>query len=1168
MTSASQLSLPFPPATPEIGPFNIGGPLPSGVTLLEASAGTGKTFAIAGLAARFVAEGTALDQLLVVTFTRAATGELRDRVRERLVRTVDGLDRFLVSGSVDERDELLLVLSAGDLAEVKRRRDRVATAVAGFDAATIDTTHGFCFHVLSGLGVSGDVDLTARLVEDVSDLVEEVVDDLYVRKFWKGATPPIFSRAEALRIAAKVIGNPGALILPEPAEGFDPSLMRARLATAVIQEADRRKKAAGILTYDDLLTRLRDTLVDPQRGPAARRKLRERYRVVLVDEFQDTDLIQWEILSRAFVSASSTLVLIGDPKQSIYAFRGADVYSYLAAARKADARRTLAVNWRSDAGLLRAFDALFSGAELGEEGIQYRPVAAAPPHLSGRLVGAPHPAPLRIRVLDRDVVTRTKRGFAAAGAARDAIARDLAADMLALIESGAELIVRRADGTESGREPLRPGHLAVLVRSATNAATVQTALLAAGIPCVIAGAGSVFESEAAMEWLRLLEAVEQPTRRDRAASAALTQFIGWDAVTVATADEERWEELHILLHTWSALLRHKGAAALLVDVSASQGVPERVLSVQGGERLLTDIRHIGQLLHEQSVVENLGSAALVGWLSRRISERRLDSDDPDRSIRLESDAESVQILTIHRSKGLEFPIVYCPFAWDYYDHGVEIPVFHDPANANTRCVDVGVDESTRDAHAQLETVELRGEDLRLLYVALTRARHQVVMWWAGSEHGKDAALNRLLLTPRVSATVPPRGRPTPTDLEATAYFSGLVPLSGGNISVETVDHAHTLGQPRWSIPATDLPDLDAARFERSLDTTWRRSSFSSITFGTYVEHLWSEPATDAISDEQAPPDTPAPGSPTPPQRTAEPDGDNGRAGLDTTLPLTAMASGTEVGTVIHKVLEIVDFTALDLVPTLHEVLAAECAIRQAEIGDRDAVVEGIAAALDASLGPLALGARLRDIGRRDRVDEMSFELPLVGGDRVTGHLPLSALADLLRAHLPANDRLAPYVDRLDDKVLQRDLRGFLTGSLDLVLRIRPAGQLEEAEAKYFVADYKTNRLAPETTPLTPWHYRPDALQEEMLHAHYPLQGLLYVVALHRYLRWRIREYEPGRHLGGVLYLFLRGMSRLSPSFDGEPCGVWSWRPPAGLIEAVSDLFDRGIGIEVGDRGEA
>ena len=208
------------------------------------------------------------------------------------------------------------------------------------------------------------------------------------------------------------------------------------------------------------------------------------------------------------------------------------------------------------------------------------------------------------------------------------------------------------------------------------------------------------------------------------------------------------------------------------------------------------------------------------------------------------------------------------------------------------------------------------------------------------------------------------------------------------------------------------------------------------------------------------------------------------------------------------------------------------------------------AAIASPLGPLVDDIALRDIARRDRRDELGFDMPLVGGDVPTAVLDIAHVADLIEEHLPADDPVARYASRLRDPALSGVLRGYLTGSLDLVFRL-PGD-------RYFLADYKTNKLGAPDETLTAWHYRPEVLEAEMAAAHYPLQGLLYSVALHRYLRWRLPGYDVARNLGGILYLFVRGMSVVEPARAGDqPCGVWSWRPPAPLVESLSELFDRG-----------
>ena len=351
-------------------PFDILGPLPAdaSTTVLEASAGTGKTYTVGALVARYVAEGvTTLDRMLVITFGRAASQELRERVRDQLVAA----ERALADpASVDPSDALLTHLVSDD---VPQRRKRITDALAGFDGATIATTHQFCQLVLRSLGVAGDTDSRAELVESLDDLVVEVTDDLYLQRFGSSPDEPPFGRAVALQLARAAVGDPQAGLAPlDAAPGTDAAL-RVDFASAVRREVERRKHLRGVLSYDDLLSRLADAL-EADDAPA-RQRMRQRWEVVLVDEFQDTDPVQWDVLDRAF-SAHATLVLIGDPKQAIYAFRGGDVVTYLRAAGTATTRHTLATNWRSDAGLVGALQVLTRGAELGDPEITVLDVEA------------------------------------------------------------------------------------------------------------------------------------------------------------------------------------------------------------------------------------------------------------------------------------------------------------------------------------------------------------------------------------------------------------------------------------------------------------------------------------------------------------------------------------------------------------------------------------------------------------------------------------------------------------------------------------------------------------------------------------------------------------------------------------------------------------------------
>jgi exodeoxyribonuclease V beta subunit len=1103
--------------------FDVCGDLPTGTTVLEASAGTGKTFTIAALAARYVAEGhVRLPELLLVTFGREATQELRERVRERLASVERGLRD--PAGARAATDSVLALLASVPDHEAVLRRRRLTAALAEFDAATIATTHQFCGQMLTALGIAGDA-ADALFVESVDDLVVEVVDDFYVRTFAApGAGTPAFDRSEALRLARRAVGDPQARL--EPAGATGAAAVRHAFATAVRGEVERRKRTGNLHTYDDLVTRLHDALADPVRGAAAR--LRARYRVVLVDEFQDTDPLQWGIL-RHF-AGHVPLVLIGDPKQAIYAFRGADVVSYLDAVGRADAHATLARNWRSDAGLLRALDTVFGGAALGDPRIVVREVESA--HPLPRLSGAPVDVPVRLRVLARDGLACSGRGLALTADARAEVARDAAADVAALLASGAAV----------AGSALRPGDVAVLVRTNDQGTVMRDALAAVGVPAVLSGTASVFGTPAAREWLTLLHALEQP-RPIRIRDAALTCFLGRTVAELCGPDADALlDELGATLRRWAAVLHGKGVAALLEAVTTGTGLPGRLLGVMDGERRLTDVRHIGQALHAAAVDAHLGPAAMVEWLRHRIDDAAADVG-LERSRRLDSDAAAVQIITVHRSKGLEFPVVYVPFGWDrYVPREPDVPLLHD--DAGVRLLDVGGTGGPRwSEHCTRHEAEEAGEDLRLLYVALTRARCQVVTWWVPATTAAQSPLHRLLFGRRGPGATPPASCPVPND---AAALTALRALAGPDLTVEQV-------RDRSPVSFTDAaaaPEaLSAATFTRTLDLAWRRTSYSALTadaHGAPRLAVLTEPEVEE-KDDEGPEPTDDGGPPVAPAPAADP-------ALAVASPMADLPVGTGFGTLVHAVFEAADLTAPDLRAELLRCVHAELDRHPTPAVDPEALAEALVPVARTPLGPLADGRCLADLAPADRLAELDFELPLAGGDTPGGDVRLGDLVPLLRRHLPPGDALAGYADRLA-ALAGQPLRGYLTGSIDAVLRL--------AGPRFAVVDYKTNWLGPVgpdgREPLTAAHYTPERLAGAMMDAHYPLQALLYSAALHRFLRWRLRGYDPERHLGGALYLFLRGMcGPEGPVVDGVPCGVFSWRPPAALVVELSDLLDGSV----------
>ena len=545
---------------------------------------------------------------------------------------------------------------------------------------------------------------------------------------------------------------------------------------------------------------------------------------------------------------------------------------------------------------------------------------------------------------------------------------------------------------------------------------------------------------------------------------------------------------------------------------------------------MTDLRHVAQLLHEAGVSDGLGPTAMASWLGRRINEADRDTENEERARRLESDAEAVQVITIHRSKGLEFPIVLCPYMWGSYTPTIKVPVFHDKDNENARTIDVAGEGNAFTVHQQNELVEERGEDLRLLYVALTRAQHQAVLWWVGASDCQHSPLSRLLFDRDEQGVVRSHGSVVPTDDAVETAVTAL----GSELAVERV------GLPsdeRWERDAGAPPRLEAAVFDRPLDLGWRRVSYSGITRALHDQPaIGSEPEEPLTSDEELPVVTvrPTPG------HTAR-----RRSGCARwPWGWRAMPGGALVGTVVHSVLERTEFDAPDLAAEVGAALEREVTWRNVDLGSVDAVVAGLCAAIESPLGPLVGDVRLRDIASPRPARRAGLRDP-AGRRRGARRRPCTSgtVADLLEEHLDPGDPVARYAQRLRDPTLQGVLRGYLTGSLDLVFRL-PGD-------RFVLADYKTNRLSAPDETLTAWHYRPEAVDDEMVAAHYPLQALLYAVALHRYLRWRLPGYDPEQHLGGVLYLFVRGMSATEPTRIGDqPCGVWSWRPPVGLVDVA------------------
>lgn len=1117
-----------------VNQFDLLGPLPLGVTMvLEASAGTGKTHALSALATRYLADGCyRADQMLLVTFSRSATAELRARVYRRLLTSRHHLESWLATGTLP-MDPIDQQLCSGQRAEVVQRCERLSRAIMDFDKAVVATTHEFCNRMLRELGVLVDHDSAEHFAADAETVLRQVGADSYLRTI----DDPSQLWPSAVHALVPMLAQWPRAALEPTTEPLAPAIRFAEEFRAELPDRRRRLRSYG---FDDMVTRLAQALDDPVTGPAAASRLASRFPLVMVDEFQDTDPMQWQVIRLAF-HGRSTVILIGDPKQAIYFFRGADVTSYLQARGQADLRVNLGVNHRSDPGIVAGVQELFGTAGLGVDrgDIGMTPVTAA--HSGSRLSGTAG-APIQLRRFPAEVTPAEADQW---------IRTDLVAQVAALLEPGAVHLVDRPGDLPRA---LRAQDIAVLVQARHRGELICAALRQAGIPSVSTDNLGIFDSPAADDWELLLTALVNP-RPSTIAQAQLSSLIGWHPLQLATASDSEREGVTATLRTAARLLDDSGVAAVFELLAERTKLYARLLSSPGGDRMLTDLRHLSQLLHEAQRTRHLAGPQLLDWLA---DQRSATNPSQERTRRLETDQEAVQVLTVHRAKGLEFPIVILPD----FCHGPIPPGRYQPlAYHRGDQMVLHLTSRNRRAAEKAAAAEDAAESLRRFYVATTRASSRLILYWAHTVRTANSPLHRLLCNDE------PPGSPP-----AAGYEPNL-PWPAERLSGDLFD-VHKLAEPDQPPPPRarqGRPLLEPRRLTPGrIDFEWQRTSYSALTADIHGRSPGTDPSAQADLDEPEDPNAPT-GSGEPGGLGALSSVPGDQAGLPATThlpsapprmalnaplqpsPMADLPGGTQFGTVVHAALEHVDFAA----PDLPEALTRQCTrwLRRVPVSDLDpgSLADALGTVLDTPLTPLANGRRLRDFPAADRLAELRFELPLGtldGSRRGT----VAALARLFsdRNLVMANDPLADYgVRLLDSPAAETVLKGFLTGSLDAILRYPGEGRTH-----YLVIDYKTNRLSsPPGQTLSVEDYHAGAMAEAMMAAHYPLQALLYCVALDRFLSWRLPGYDPDTQFEGVGYLFIRGMGGPdTPELGGMTCGVFAWHPRPALISRASAIL--------------
>ncbi|MGH8062311.1 MAG: exodeoxyribonuclease V subunit beta [Pseudoxanthomonas sp.] len=1188
-----------------------------GVRLIEASAGTGKTFTLATLVTRMVVErGFTLGQILAVTFTEAATQELRARLRKRLALAAD-LAQALLSGlepaaSEDPETALTLRILQRQLAQedAARLHARLRRAENEIDLASVFTIHGFCARVLSEYALqTGQAFDPPEMIGSERELHEELAADLWrahgadagdaelLQVLWTSPEALATDLGSLLRISTLLPQRPddapdpasalqnafNALrdayaihgaearakiatafaakhfdgrkaratsfeqawasldrgvaglclscddahldkLTPERLQGFAKTGFEDRVPTSPLFDAladwfaaDRRrtqwlaeqalillyrirddarqrlallKQTRRLQTYDDLIDDVANALEGAQ-GAALARNLRSQYAIALVDEFQDTDARQWSIFRRAFgnagdattdVAAPPALFLIGDPKQAIYGFRGGDVHTYLAAGREAIAAPPLAHNFRSRPGVLRAIEALY--AQAGEQAfvdqdISFHPVLPGAGNADADYLRGGTVAPaLTVRVLVSG--QRDDKGRPVTWSAPES--RRHATDAC-VAEIHAVLSAARSDKAMIHGEPVRPGDIAVLVRSHAEATRMQLALSTAGIPAVAAGKQSLFETEQAEELLAVFEALLQPADEGRLRAALATALLGVDAAGIARLDhDDAWRsEQQLLALGWRERWQRHGPLALVSDLCAANA--KRLLTLDDGERRLTNTLQLGELLQEADA-RALGMHGLVDWLRTHIADA--DSNDEQQLLRLESDARRVQILTLHKAKGLEFPLVFLPYIGvgrkeDKPARHCQVPT----AAGRVLHWKLGKDD---DSQRWQEAVaawqhEQRAEDARLLYVGLTRAEQ--ALWLATGD----------LYQAEVTALAP--------------MLAGLDTLR--ELADIVIDENPPASLPSPLSPESSVVVPPPRQSHRSVPRDWWVYSFTQLSKAEAGEQESS--ATTAVTTERGAEDEP-----------------DSVATDDFEMPVAfdARFSGSRFGNVLHDALEHVDFSAWRDWREAQAPEGQELALREALRGGgyADADLDDGVAELTVLIGrtltvALPEGGALSDLPADARRAELEFHFSLKPAS-------VDTLLATLHAHGVLPERRAFG--------LRRQLEGLMTGKIDLTyLR----------DGRWYLLDYKSNRLPA---------YDAASLQQAMAHSEYDLQALIYTLALHRWLRFRLGDrYDYARDFGGTRYLFCRGLDPQAGTADG----LHAWKPGVALIDALDTLFAGG-----------
>lgn len=1154
----------------------------TGVSLIEASAGTGKTYTITHLYLRCLLETDAtVQQILLVTFTNAATQELKGRIRDLLAAAWEYLhDHSMLNPQLES---MLDRYREDDQARLKLQR-----ALINFDEAAIYSIHGFCQRILNSFPVETQSLLQQQIIADEKQLQQAAIRDYWRKQIvdcemsrlrWilsNWADPdsllndiaPLLEYAQHLKqkspakhtdqqqAALADLWNQlgadwltaqtdiGAMLLQSKA--FNRATLRVNTVTPLLSEfseqiqqplpyalagrwellgatklsaclkkgqTDERlnlaffsntenfaeqhtawlknlklsllldaavqvqnqikevKKAAQNISFNDLITQLSAVLTPQNSGLID--KITSLYPIAMVDEFQDTDQQQYHIFSTLYQSKpDKTLILIGDPKQAIYSFRGADVFTYQQARQATSSQFTLSTNYRSTPDYIELVNSLFSQQQnsfIYDQLIDFFPSNPSTENVKSLTQNA-QPAAAFINWIHPCTPVPLSKAEAS-----DYFA-SICADEIAQILQQKTLLL---DGKVVAAEDL-----AILVRTGKQASLMKARLAERGISSALLLRDSVFSSEQAAEISLLLEVLINPANVSRLFGLLSTDLYGWNAKQIYQLQInnqpliELLEQIRIYQQQW----QEKGILAMFFQLLTDQQTVQKNMLQMEGERRITNWLHIMELLQQQSVQHaSLGQS--LQWLVQQREQAEKNPGD-EQQLRLDSDSNLVRIVTIHKSKGLQYPIVFLPFMWDVMGSRYQPKSYsvHDEQGQRRLLI---LDESERKRWHQ----ENLGEAIRLFYVAMTRAVYRCYLGWGHIKGAGSSAIAHCLFPDNI------KSGPFPCNLDVTTTAQLRRPfetLAQQTQSVEIIESEVLPGVPlQRKKPSSETPV--AKTFSRSIRQQWHISSYSQLASAGF-SHNSEQPDYDALQS------SPSQSEMLIPIKDSK------------QLSRFNFQKGARAGNFLHDILEHQPFHQPVSVPLIQQ----KCL----EYGFDEIWLPCLSDWIKDILQCPLKGLPLNQLQPAHKLSEMEFYMS-------SKNLQADALNQLLHR----------YQYSLPEQIFSfRSINGFLKGFIDLVF---------EANGQYFVADYKSNYLGP-----TLQDYNVESCKAAMYDHHYHLQYLIYSLALHRYLQQRRADYDYEQHFGGVYYLFLRGMSAGSDNHEG----IYFERPALQVIEQLDALF--------------